>query len=395
VQTIPTVNIRNDRQLAMAYVPGSVVACAEIQKDPALVYDYTGKSNRLAEVSNGKAVLGMGDVGPIAAMPMLEGKSLLLKLFGDVNAIPMAIDVSSADDIVKFCRMIAPTVGGINIEDIGSPDTFYVVRELTDTLDIPVFCDDQQGSAVIILSSVKNSLKLLDIHLAESHIVVMGAGAAGIAAAELLLTAGANDIIVLNEHGILGPSNQKMDPVQANLGTRTNPRKITGGLGEAIAGADILVGLSRGNTVTKGQIRLMNKKPVILALSLPEPEISREDAIAAGAYIYASGNVQAPNAMLNLHAFPGIVRGAFEVRARKLTDSMLLAASDALANMIDRRNLAPEHICPKFFGSETAPRIAEAVGQAAIRDGVAFLSVPEGQIYQDTWYRLFGEMEHI
>jgi malate dehydrogenase (oxaloacetate-decarboxylating) len=395
VQTIPTVNVRNEHQLALAYVPGSIMACDEIRSDPALVYDYTGKSNRLAEISNGKAVLGMGDVGPVAAIPVLEGKALLLKLFGDVNAIPMAINAPSDEDVVKFCTMIAPTVGGINIEDIGSPDTFYVVRELTDKLDIPVFCDDQQGSAVIILAAVKNALKLLDIHIEESKIVVVGAGAAGIASTELLLTAGARDIIVLNEQGILGPSNAHTNPIQTNLGTRTNPRKITGGLDEAIAGADIMVGLARSNAVTKDHRRKMNKKPVVLALALPEPEITYADAMEAGAYIYASGDVQHPNAMLNLHAFPGIVRGAFDVRASKLTDSMLLAAADALSSMIDRRNIAPDHICPKFFGNETTPRIAEAVGQAAINEGVAFLAVPEGKIYQDTWYRLFGEMEHI
>jgi malate dehydrogenase (oxaloacetate-decarboxylating) len=291
--------------------------------------------------------------------------------------------------------MIAPTVGAINIEDIGSPDTFYVVRELTDTLDIPVFCDDQQGSAVIILSAVKNSLKLLDISLAESRIVVMGAGAAGIASTELLLKAGAHDIIILDERGILGPSHPGMDSVQAGLAPLTNPRGIEGGLDEAIAGADILVGLSRGKTVSKDHIRKMNKKPVVLALAIPDSEISHEDAIEAGAYIYASGNVHDKNAMLNLHAFPGMVRGALDVRAKKLTDSMLLAASEALANMIDRRNLTPDHIFPKFFGSETSPRIAEAVGQAAINDGVAFLPMSEGKIYQDTWYRLFGDIEHI
>ncbi|MDR3278909.1 MAG: NAD-dependent malic enzyme [Synergistaceae bacterium] len=395
VQTIPTVNIRNEHQLGIAYVPGCVIACDEIKHNPSLVYEYTGKANRIAEVSNGHEVLGMGDVGPEASIPMLEGKALLLKLFGDVNAIPMAINAPTADEIINFCRMIAPTVGAINIEDIGSPDTFHVVRRLTETLDIPVFCDDQQGSAVIILSAVKNSIRLLDISLPESRIVVMGAGAAGIASTDLLLKAGAHDIIILDEGGILGPSHPGMDNVQAGIAEKTNPRGVRGGLDEAIAGADILVGLSRGNTVSKGHIKKMNKKPVVLALALSNPEISHVDAVNAGAFIYASGNVHDDNAMLNIHAFPGIVRGALDVRAKKLTDSMLLAASDALANMIDRRNLTPDHICPKFFGSETTPRVAEAVGQAAISDGVAFLTIPEGRIYQDTWHRLFGDIEHI
>ncbi|MDR1916724.1 MAG: NAD-dependent malic enzyme [Synergistaceae bacterium] len=395
VQTIPTVNIRNERQLSLAYVPGSNIACEEIKNNPETAYDYTGKCNRMAEIGNGGAVLGMGNVGSLACLPVLEGKSLLLKQMGDINAIPMAIEAPTVDEITTFCKMIAPTVGGINIEDIGSPATFYVVRELTDSLDIPVFCDDQQGSAVIVLSAVKNSLKLLDITIEEAKIVVMGTGAAGIASTELLLVAGAKDIIALNVDGILCGSNPNMDPIQADLAGRTNPRKLEGGLDKAIAGADILVGLSRGNTVTKDQIRKMNKKPVVLAMALPEPEISSQDAAEGGAFIYASGLVENKNTMLNIHAFPGIVRGAFDVRAKKLTNSMLIAASDALANMIDRRYLSPDHICPKFFGSETTPRIAEAVGQAAIRDGVATLDVPEGNIYQETWYRLFGDIEHI
>ncbi|MDR1472351.1 MAG: NAD-dependent malic enzyme [Synergistaceae bacterium] len=395
VQTMPTVNIRNERQLGLAYAPGSIIASEEIKNDPSAAYDYTGKSNRLAEVGNGGAVLGTGNVGPGACLPVLEGKALLLKQMGDVNAIPMAIDAATTEEITTFCRMIAPTVGGINIEDVGSPATFYVVRELADSLDIPVFCDDQQGSAVIILSAVRNSLKLLDITIEEARIVVMGAGAAGIAATELLLTAGACDIVTLNVDGILRDSNPNMDPIQSDLAMRTNPRNLSGGLDQAIEGADILVGLSRGNTVSQEQIRRMNKKPVVLALAFPEPEIAAADAKEAGAYIYASGIVENPNAMLNIHAFPGIVRGAFDVRAKKLTDSMLLAAADALANMVDRRHLSPDRICPQFFGSETTPRIAEAVGQAAIRDGVASLSPPGGKIYQETWYRLFGDIEHI
>ncbi|MDR1965527.1 MAG: NAD-dependent malic enzyme [Synergistaceae bacterium] len=395
VETIPTVNIRNERQLALAYIPGSIIACGEIHSNPSLAYDYTGKANRIAEISNGASVPGMGSVGPEAALPVLEGKMLLLKILGDVNAVPMSINAPEAADVVSFCKMIAPTVGGINIEDIGSPETLYAVRELTETLGIPVFCDDQHGSAVITLAAVKNSLKLLDIGIAESKIVVMGAGTSGLASVELLLAKGAADVTVLNERGILGPPDANMDPVQADLAARTNPRKLSGGLDEALCGADILVGLSGGGAVTGEQIRKMNKKPVILALSLPDPEISRSDALEAGAYIYASGDVREPNAMLNIHAFPGIVRGALDVRARKLTDSMLLAAAEALANMTDRRNLTPENIFPRFFGNEATPRIAEAVGQAAIRDGVALIAAPEGKIYQDTWQRLFGEIEHI
>jgi malate dehydrogenase (oxaloacetate-decarboxylating) len=395
VQPIPTVNIRNERQLAMAYVPGSLFACGEIMSDAASAYEYTGKANRLAEISNGKGVFGMGDIGPAAVVPILESKALMLKLFGDIDTVPMAIDAPTPEDVVRFCRMIAPTVGGINIEDIGSPETFFVVRELSEKLAIPVFCDDQQGSAVAVLSAVKNSLALLGINIAEARIVVVGAGAAGIAATDLMLKGGARDVIILDESGILGPSHPKMNPVQSELSSRTNPRGLAGGLDEAIPGADILIGLSRENVVTKDHIKKMNRKPVVLALALPDPEIGKDDAEDAGAFIYASGNVQEPNAVMNIHAFPGIVRGALDVRAKKLTDSMLLAAADAMAGIIDRRNLAPGHITPKFFASEGSPRIAEAVGQTAINEGMAMLPIPEGKIYQDTWHRLFGHTEHI
>jgi malate dehydrogenase (oxaloacetate-decarboxylating) len=337
----------------------------------------------------------MGDIGPEAVTPILEGKSAILKLFGDIDAVPMAIHADTVEEIANFCKMIAPTVGGIDIKDIGSPDIFYVARELADALDIPIFCDDMHGSAVAALAAVKNSVKLLDIRLAEAKIVVAGAEAAGIASADLLLKAGAVDVIIVDDAGILGPSRAKMNPFQEDIASRVNPRGVTGGLNEALSGADILVGLSKGNAITKDHIKRMNRKPVVMALALPEPEISREDATRAGALIYASGNVEDANAILNVHAFPGIVRGALDVRAKRVSDSMLLAASEALASIIDRRNLAPDHIYPKFFGSETSPRIAEAVGQAALNEGIARVPLPEGHIFENAWYRLFGAIEHI
>ncbi|MDR3164817.1 MAG: NAD-dependent malic enzyme [Synergistaceae bacterium] len=395
VRHIPTVNIRNERQLAMAYMPGSLTACEEIRLDGQNVFEYTGRANRLAEVSNGKRVFEMGDVGPDAVLPILEGKALTLKLFGDVDAVPMAIHAETAEEIVNFCMAIAPTVGGINIEGIGSPDAFYVEKALSDVLDIPVFCDDRQGTAVAVLAAIKNSLKLLGISIAEARIVVVGAGAAGLASADLLLRSGARDLVILDEGGILGPSRTNMNVFQSEIAARANPKGIEGGLEDALPGADILVGLSRGNTITKDHIRRMNRKPVVLALSLPEPEISREDAVQAGAFIYASGNIENSNALLNIHVFPGIVRGVLDVRARRISDSMLIVASDALAAIIDRRNLTPDHIYPKFLGSETSPRIAEAIAQAAINEGIARIQMPEGKVFENTWYRLFGAMEHI
>lgn len=395
IKISPTINIRSEYDLAMAYVPGSTPVCEEIEKDAQAVFDYTGKGNRLAIVCNGTAVLGMGNVGPLASLPVLEGKALLVKLLGDVNAIPIAIDAERNEEVTTFCKMLAPTVGGINIEDVKSPDAFFIVNELSSQLDIPVFCDDQHGSAVIILSAVTNSLKLMERAIASAKIVVVGAGAAGVASAELLLKAGAKNVVVLDKTGILEPSRSGMDPIQSSLAERTNPEGLKGGIDEAVAGADILVGLSRSGVFRPEHIKKMAPKPAVLALALPEPEIDLAPALAAGAFVYASGRMRHPNTLLNIHVFPGIVRGSFDVRAKRLTDSMLLAAAEALSNMVDRRHLAPDRICPRFFGSETTPRIAEAVGQAAIKDGVALREIPVGAIYENTWHRLFGDIAHI
>jgi malate dehydrogenase (oxaloacetate-decarboxylating) len=247
----------------------------------------------------------------------------------------------------------------------------------------------------VVLSAVRNSLKLINIRIEEARIVVLGAGSAGVSSAGLLMKAGAKDVIVLDKEGILGDSYPNMNSAQTDIAEKTNPRRVKGGLDAAIDGADILIGLSRSGIVSKEHIGMMGKSPVVMALAQPEPEIRSEDARAAGAYIYASGKVEDSNTILNVHAFPGIVRGALDVRARKVTDAMLMAAADALANMVDRRNLSVDHICPRFFGSETTPRIAEAVGQAAIADGVAALFVEKGKIYNDTWERLYGDIEHI
>ena len=347
-------------------------------------------------VCNGTAVLGMGNVGPLPALPVIEGKCLLVKLFGDVSAFPMVIDALSVEDVVSFGRMIAPTVGGINIEDISSPETFLIVRELSKHLNIPVFCDDQHGTAVIVLSALKNVLKLTGAGITDTKIVILGAGAAGIATAELLLLAGARNIIVLNKEGILSDSNPAMDVVQSELAAKINPEGIRGGLSEAVAGANVLVGLSRGNIVSGEHIKRMAAKSAVFALALPEPEISKEEAVAAGAYIYTSGIVKDNNnPMLNLHAFPGMVRGAFDVRARKLTDNMLLAAADALSGVIDERRLTSTRILPGFFGQETTPRIAEAVAQAAIKDNAASLNIAPGKVYTDAWNRLYSSIAHI
>lgn len=315
IKIYPSMNVQNEDDLAMAYVPGSVPAALSIAEDPLLSYDYTGRGNRIAVVTDGSAVLGLGDVGPHAALPVMEGKCLLFKLFGDINAFPICLDTRDPQDVVHCVRLLAPTVGGINIEDIASPNTFTVVRALRDSLDIPVLCDDQQGTAVLVLAALVNALGLVEKKLETTRIVVMGAGAAGVATADLLLKAGARNLICLNSSGILNEANPRMDHIQTELALRTNPEGLKGGAAEALEGADVFIGLSRSRALEAEQVRRMAPRSVVFSLALPEPEISYEAAVAAGAEVVATGAGESHNSMPNLHAFPGIMRGALDVRA--------------------------------------------------------------------------------
>jgi len=391
IKIYPTINIHNEEEMALAYIPGSVPPALAIQQDEGMSFEYTGRGNRIAVVTDGSAVLGLGNVGPYAALPVIEGKCLLFKLFGDVNAYPLSVGSQDTEDILHFCALLAPTLGGINIEDISSPKAFTIVRELRNRINIPVLCDDQHGTAVIVLAGIYNALEVQGRKLEDMRIVINGAGSAGIATAELLLKAGAKDIVVLNSAGILGEDNPRMNHIQEELAEITNPGKITGGLDKAMEGANIFVGLSKGGVLPPENIRLMSGDPVILAMALPEPEILPEEAIAAGAAIVATGGTGYQNAMPNSISTPGIMRGLLDVRATVLNHTMLLAAARALADVVDRRRLGPGKIIPDIFCDETAPRVAEAVGQAAIAEGFATKEVPKGEIYNNLWQNLYGE----
>ena len=391
IKIYPTINIHNEEEMALAYIPGSVPPALAIQQDEGMSFEYTGRGNRIAVVTDGSAVLGLGNVGPYAALPVIEGKCLLFKLFGDVNAYPLCVGSQDTEDILHFCALLAPTLGGINIEDISSPKAFTIVRELRNRINIPVLCDDQHGTAVIVLAGIYNALEVQGRKLEDMKIVINGAGSAGIATAELLLKTGAKDIVVLNSAGILGEDNPRMNHTQEELAEITNPGKITGGLDKAMEGANIFVGLSKGGVLPPGNIRLMSGDPVILAMALPEPEILPEEAIAAGAAIVATGGPGYQNAMPNSLSTPGIMRGLRDVRATVLNHTMLLAAARALADVVDRRRLGPGKIIPDIFCDETAPRVAEAVGQAAIAEGFATKEVPKGEIYNNLWQNLYGE----
>jgi malate dehydrogenase (oxaloacetate-decarboxylating) len=390
IKIYPTINIHTEEDLALAYIPGSVPPALAIQQDEGLSYELTGRGNRIAVISDGSAVLGLGDVGPHAALPVIEGKCLLFKLFGDISALPICLDTQDTEDIIHFCTLIAPTLGGINIEDISSPKTFSIVRELRSRVNIPVLCDDQHGTAVIVLAGIWNALEVQGRRLEDIQIVINGAGAAGIATTELLLKAGATNVTVLNSSGILSENNPRMNHIQQELVAKTNPERRDGGLEQAIAGADLFIGLSKGGLMPAELVRLMGKDPVLMAMALPEPEICPEAAYAAGAAIVATGLSSYPNAMPNILSSPGIMRGLLDVRATLLNQNMLLAASRALANVVDKRRLGPNKIMPDIFCDECGPRVAEAVGQAAIAEGFAAKEVPKGEIYNNLWQNLYG-----
>ncbi len=390
IKMYPTININNPEDLNLAYIPGSVAPALAIQEDPGLSYEYTGRGNRIAVITDGSAVLGLGDVGPHAALPVIEGKCLLFKLFGDVNAIPVCLDCRDPEEITHFASIMAPGIGGINIEDIDSPRTFMIVRELQSRVDIPVLCDDQHGTAVVALAGLWNALEVTGQKLEELAIVVNGAGAAGIAVTELLLSAGAMNVTVLNSAGVLCESNPQMNQFQQELALRTNQANKCGTLEDAIKGADVFIGLSKGNLLTRDHIKSMAPDPIIFAMALPEPEITPEEAYSAGAAIVATGLSDYPNALPNLHSSPGIMRGLLDVRATVLNNEILLAAAKALAGIVDRRRLSPHKIAPEVFCDEVSPRVAEAVGQTAIQLGYAQRQLPEGEIYNNLWDTLYG-----
>lgn len=390
IGVFPTVNVRNEEELGLAYLPGSVAPSLAIEEEPSLSFELTGKGNRIAVVTDGSAITGLGDISALASLPALEGKSLLYKLFGDVDAIPIALDSKETEDIIYAIQMIAPTFGAIALDDIATPRTFTVLRELRSRLALPVFADDEQGMAVVVCASLQNALTVTEREVADCRIVVCGAGATGIAVTHLLLKAGYKDIIMLNSSGILGPENAMMDHMQEEMAAQTNPRGTKGGLAEAVKGAHVFIGLSRGNVLSGELVKTMAPSPIILPLALPEPEIAPEEAVAAGAAIVGTCLYEYDNTLQSLQAFPGIMRGVLDVQATMVSDGMLLAAASALALAVDRRRLTQRHIIPEFFCDEVTPRIAEAVAQKAIEEGYARTALPVNEVYERTWQRLYG-----
>lgn len=366
------VPVKDRDALSTAYTPGVAEPCRRIAKNPEDVYKYTLKGRTVAVVTNGTAVLGLGNIGPEAGLPVMEGKCALFKEFGGVDAFPICLNASTKEEVVAAVKAIAPTFGGINLEDIRSPECFAIEEELERDLDIPVFHDDQHGTAIIVLAGVLNALKVVGKDIRSIRVVQNGPGAAGTAIIRMLQTVGVQDIIAVDEHGILVPGRSAgLEGHKAALAERTNPRRVTGGLAEAIRGADLFIGTSVAGALTPEMAASMAPDAIVFAMANPNPEIMPDAAKAAGVRVVGTGRSDFPNQVNNVLAFPGIFKGALSVRARDINDEMKLAAAHALAALIPDAELSEENILPKAFDPRVADAVAGAVAKAARESGVA------------------------
>jgi len=371
IEVTSTVPVKNRYDLSMAYTPGVAEPCKEIHKDISKVYDYTRKGNLVAIVTDGTAVLGLGDIGPEAAMPVMEGKAVLFKTFGNVDAFPICLATKDVAEIVNVVKMIAPTFGGINLEDIAAPRCFEVEDQLKAELDIPVFHDDQHGTAIVVLAGMINALKIVNKDIANIKVVVNGAGSAGIAVTKLLMSMGLKNVILCDIKGAIYKGQDGLNPSQEKIAETTNLIRERGSLGDVIKGADVFIGVSRPNTVTKEMIASMAKDSIVFAMANPDPEIYPEDALAVGARVVGTGRSDYPNQVNNVLAFPGIFRGALDVRASEINEAMKIAAAYAIASLVADNELSIDYILPDAFDMRVGEKVAEAVRQAAIKSGVA------------------------
>lgn len=372
IQVVANVPVETKDDLSLAYTPGVAQPCLEIQKDIEKSYELTRRWNMCLVVTDGSAVLGLGDIGPEAGMPVMEGKCVLFKAFGDVDAFPLCIKSNDVDEIVNTIYMISGSFGGVNLEDISAPRCFEIEKKLKEKCDIPIFHDDQHGTAIITLAGLTNALKVVGKKKEDVRIIMNGAGAAAISIARLLLTAGFKDITLCDRKGAIYEGRPEgMNPVKDEMAKVTNLAKKSGSLADMLVGADVFIGVSAPGAVTTEMVKTMNKDAVVFACANPTPEIFPDDAKAGGAKVVSTGRSDFPNQINNVLAFPGIFRGAFDVRAKEINDEMKLAASEALANLITDEELSPEYIIPKAFDKRVGPAVAKAVAEAAKRTGVA------------------------
>ena len=368
------VPVTDKDSLSLAYTPGVAEPCKEIHKDENKVYDYTSKGNLVAVVSDGTAVLGLGDIGPYAAIPVMEGKSVLFKEFGGVDSFPICVKTKDPDEIVKIVEMIEPVFGGINLEDISAPRCFEIERKLKEKLSIPIFHDDQHGTAIIVLAGLLNALRLTKKKMEDLVVVINGSGAAGIAIAKIILNVGVKDMIMVDRTGIIYKGREKgMNWAKEEIAEMTNKNKMSGNLADALVGADVFIGVSDANIVSEEMVKSMNKDAIIFAMANPVPEIDPDLAKKAGASVVGTGRSDYPNQINNVLAFPGLFRGTFDVRARTINEEMKLAAAKALSELITDEELTADYIIPMPFDKRVRPAIAKAVAQAAKDTGVAQL----------------------
>ena len=372
IEVVTRVPVENKDDLSLAYTPGVAQPCLEIQKDVNKSYELTRRWNMCLVVTDGSAVLGLGNIGPEAGMPVMEGKCVLFKAFGDVDAFPLCIKSNDVDEIVNTIYMISGSFGGVNLEDISAPRCFEIEKKLKEKCDIPIFHDDQHGTAIITLAGLTNALKVVGKKKEDVRIVMNGAGAAAISIARLLLTAGFKNITLCDRKGAIYEGRPEgMNPVKDEMSKVTNLDKKAGSLADMLVGADVFIGVSAPGAVTTEMVKTMNKDAIIFACANPTPEIFPDDAKAGGAKVISTGRSDFPNQINNVLAFPGVFRGAFDVRASDINDEMKIAASEALANLITDEELSSEYIIPKAFDKRVGPAVAKAVAEAAKRTGVA------------------------
>ena len=371
LETVPKMKIENKDDLSLAYTPGVAQACLEIERDPEKSYLLTGRGNLVAVVTDGTAVLGLGDIGPEAGMPVMEGKCVLFKAFGGVDAIPLCIRSKDVDEIVNTIALLAGSFGGINLEDIAAPRCFEIERKLKERCDIPVFHDDQHGTAVVVLAAVLNALKAVGKEIGSVKAVINGAGSAGIAIAKLLLSRGLKNLVMCDKRGVIVEGADWLNPAQTEMAKVTNRAKVTGTLADVIAGADLFIGVSAGNIVSPEMVRSMAEGAILFPMANPTPEIMPDLALASGAAVVGTGRSDYPNQINNVLAFPGIFRGALDVRAREINEEMKLAAAEALAALVSPEELRKDYILPRAFDPRVGPAVAAAVAKAAKESGVA------------------------
>lgn len=373
IEVTPRVSVSSKADLSLAYTPGVAEPCREIQKDINSSFDLTRRGNLCAVITDGTAVLGLGDIGPEAGMPVMEGKCVLFKAFGGVDAFPLCINTKDPDEFVETVARISGSFGGINLEDISAPRCFEIEEKLKERLDIPVFHDDQHGTAIITLAGLTNALRLTGRTKEETRIVTSGSGAAGIAIVRLLLAAGFRNIVMTDRQGVIFKGRDGLNPVKEKMADITNPDGLQGNLSRALEGADVFIGISAPGLINSEDVGRMNKDAIIFACANPEPEIMPDEAKKGGALVVATGRSDFPNQINNVLAFPGVFRGAFDVRAGEINEEMKMAAAMALSQLVPEDELSPEYIIPEAFDPRVGKAVAEAVARAAKDTGVARL----------------------